>query len=519
MNKRKEITVMENTKKIGRNDLVRLTKNGEVRFVKAKKIHEYTQDGWVKNQRPKFKNETTDLSNFVDRFVSNRTEYHVPIIQRRRYFGVTEKRGYIKDLFSGDNISDFMFTDLKALRVSYSEIGDRIQKVDREYFSEIWEAGKTFQSVDGNNRMGALFSFFGNEFTLLKGSEIPVVNIEGELDLTIINKNMTHQDIVNEYGDEYLKALEQIDIGIKWLTFTTKNGLYKIFRNVNKIKKLNKQQDRNCIDVEIAETVREIGVYNEAWFEKVLSEASVRNLDDHSFTAFSLFIIDNFNVLTNSEFNSSALENITETSVTEMYEEDNVSDKTINEFKSLLKRVKQYGKLCGGETNFLSSKLFRIALISWFKRLKENYSSIDWDNVLKSTVEFDKQNVLSTKIYFCFGNNQDTRTYSEIRKSGISYFNILFSFFVTQEELLVSNGYMFIKNKRKNTNTLRQKLYTLQSGICTLTNNDITDYNDTSLYEVDHITPISKWDSDEDVNGIDNLQLVEKSANRKKSNN
>ena len=78
---------------------------------------------------------------------------------------------------------------------------------------------------------------------------------------------------------------------------------------------------------------------------------------------------------------------------------------------------------------------------------------------------------------------------------------------------------MFIKNKRKNTNTLRQKLYTLQSGICTLTNNDITDYNDTSLYEVDHITPISKWDNDGDVNDITNLQLVEKSANRKKSNN
>ena len=40
MNKRKEITVMKNIKKIGRNDLVRLTKNGEVRFVKAKKSSE-----------------------------------------------------------------------------------------------------------------------------------------------------------------------------------------------------------------------------------------------------------------------------------------------------------------------------------------------------------------------------------------------------------------------------------------------------------------------------------------------
>ena len=36
---------------------------------------------------------------------------------------------------------------------------------------------------------------------------------------------------------------------------------------------------------------------------------------------------------------------------------------------------------------------------------------------------------------------------------------------------------------------------------------------------VDHITPISKWDNDGDVNDITNLQLVEKSANRKKSNN
>ena len=519
MKNKGNIKVMKNNEKVGRNSLVRLTKNGDVKYVKAKKVEEFVQDGWVKNQRPKFKNETTNLSVFVERFVENRDKYHVPIIQRRRYFGVTEKRGYLQDLFSGDNISDFMFTDLNALRLTYSEMGDRIQKVDREYFSEIWDKGFTFQSVDGNNRMGALFSFFGNEFELLKSSEIPVVNIDGELELVVIGKNMTHQDIIDEYGDEYLNALRQIDIGIKWLKFTTKNGLYKIFRNVNKIKKLNKQQDRNCIDVEIAETVREIGVENETWFEKVLSETSVRNLDDHSFIAFSLYIIDNFYKLTNDEFNSKAIETLTETDVTKMYEDDDVSDKTINEFKLLLKRVKQYGKLCGGETNFLSSKLFRISLISWFKRLKDNYTSIDWENVLLSTVKFDNENVKSTNEYSCFGDNQDRRTYSSIRKSGISYSNILFSFFVTQEELLVSNGYMFRKNKRKNTNSLRQQLYTNQNGICTLTNNEITDYNDTSLYEVDHIIAISKWNSDEDVNSIDNLQLVEKTSNRKKSNN
>ena len=64
-------------------------------------------------------------------------------------------------------------------------------------------------------------------------------------------------------------------------------------------------------------------------------------------------------------------------------------------------------------------------------------------------------------------------------------------------------------------------LYKKQSGICPLTDNTITEWNNTSKYHVDHKIPISKWLIElhgMNPNDISNLQLVEKTANLKKSN-
>ena len=513
-------------KKIGRNEYVRLLdKTGEPIFVKSKNIPEYLKKGCILTQRTAFEPEQFNLLDFQGKFIDNWDKYHIPKIQRKRYFTPNDKKGYIRDLFAGDEISDFYFTDILRLKKSYKKSKTTIQDRDWDYFSEVWEAGYTFQSVDGNNRMKALYDFFNDEFRLPKGCGIPFLDMNGHLYTTPIDKEMNHSELVAYYGVSYLGALKQIKMSVKWVLFTTKIGIKNLFRSVNRQRQLKAQEDRNCIDADITELVWDIAVEgknpndNETWFKKVISRNNLRVADEHSFIAFSLFMIENLHTYTNPIFNKKPNSTHSEKLITEMYEEDDVSDKTIKEFKLILKQVKKYGELSGGETGFLNHKTFRLAFVCFIKRLRDEYGSHKWKNILKHMVDFDNQHTVSTMTYKCYGDEQDPRTYKKIRGSGAKHMNILFSFFVTQEDIMVANGFMYPKYKRKKLGNLRQELYTLQKGICKETNKPIDDYNNTGKYEVDHIIPISKWDDDKnDVNGIDNLQLIDRKANREKYN-
>ena len=113
-------------------------------------------------------------------------------------------------------------------------------------------------SVDGNNRNHAWYWFFNDEFKLPKGFTLPLWNIQEREEYDIqLTKPMSYSDIMNEYGDEFKAWMDNgRRMFIMEIQKCTKSQLHNIFRCINQGKPLEHQEDRNCIDVIIAEWVR-----------------------------------------------------------------------------------------------------------------------------------------------------------------------------------------------------------------------------------------------------------------------
>ena len=463
------------------------------------------------------------------------SDYHVDFdIQRNPYFTHSDAVSYLQSWFSGADLSFIYMVNIPTIWNTLDTENQRGTPT-YEYFKNLEDEQITWLSVDGNNRNHAWKWFFNNDLKLPKGFRLPLWNTSNDSKYVVtLTKSMTYQDIMNTWGEEFNSYMKNSrKLYVLSIQKCTKSQLHNIFRCINQGKKLEPQEDRNCIDVEIAEWVRRISNDDDKFgkfFKTQWNEKSLDKRTHESFVAWTSSMIQNFGNYFPSEFGKSSVGNITESSVTNDYENENITNETMTKTKGALNKLKDFVNWTNSGVKYISSQVqFTRALTMLFHELRTNYTDHDWSGIYEWIDSFHtrmkKQDETDVKTgdeknYYFMGKS-DGRTYSQVMTAGTTYLPHQYQLLVSEIGLMVANGLIKKKLTRGSFgHDTRKELYEIQNHVCPITGNKIVGYNDGSKYHVDHIIPISKWLTEldgQDPNHISNLQLVEKRANLVKS--
>jgi len=471
-------------------------------------------------------------SKIIDRWD---TDYHVDLdIQRNPYFTEQDAISYLQSWFSGADLSFIYMVDIPTI---WNTLDTKNLKGTKtyEYFKELEDKQINWLSVDGNNRNHAWRWFFRNDFELPKGFRLPLWNTSTDTKYVVtLTKPMTYSDIMNEWKDEFTAYMKNSrHLYIVSIEECTKPQLHNIFRCINQGKKLESQEDRNCIDVEMAEWVRRLSNDEDKlgkFFKTQYNEKSIDKRLHESFVAWTNSMIQNFGNYFPELFGKKPHGSIKESDVTSDYENENITDETMKNTKSALTRLKDFVKWSNSGINYISSQVqFSRALTMLFHELRTSYTDIDWNGVYDYIDDFhsrmknqdiEDSETGDEKNYY-FKGKADGRTYSQVMTAGTAYLAYQYQLLVSQLGLMEANGVITSKLTRASFgHDIRKKLYDIQDGM-TPDGKEIVGYNDGSKYHVDHIIPISKWLTEldgQDPNHISNLQLIEKRDNLIKSN-
>jgi hypothetical protein len=468
------------------------------------------------------------------------TKYTVDLdIQRNRYFLEHHQLSYYDSRFWGSAMNPYIMVSIDEVRrnVQSNQVECYKYSEDYEYYSRLWDKYFVWLSIDGNNRIGADLNYWRDGLVIPKGNWIPLIEND-KRHFVELPRSMNRTGIVNEYGEEYLRweKSSYSDMDIKRIKWSTKANLHLIFRNVNQVKELNKQEDRNCINSNVAKTVRiyangKIGGVDN-WLQTQYTESNSNIRNHEAFVAFIYTYINNFD----GYFGKSILfgnvgKRITDNQVTMNYENDTIDDTVIKKADKAIERLKDYVENDGAGVEWIDSSgngSLAKALTCWFYSLNEEYSKIQWDEVYeyaKNTIKYwmDLKDENGEPIYYKMPSLTNKRTFEELTKTGSSVaVPVLYSFLKSEEVKMMLNGMMHPNLKRAYFGIVtRQELYDRQNKISPFTNKKIVGYNDKSKYVVDHIIPISQWTLQDIIagknpNDIDNLQLGEKEPNWEK---
>jgi hypothetical protein len=171
------------------------------------------------------KHELKTIQGFIHIVKGNRV-YYDPSIQRRKVWNKYNKDGYRESLIEGTDTSNIVLCDIKtSMGYSFSTNNTK----DYDYFSNLWNQGYRYISIDGGNRTEYLLGEFNK--------------IDWSLPLS------------DEMFDFF-----NTEISLKYLLNATKNQLHKTFINLNSGEAANPQEKRNAMTGVVSEFVRKIGI-------------------------------------------------------------------------------------------------------------------------------------------------------------------------------------------------------------------------------------------------------------------
>jgi len=170
------------------------------------------------------KYESKSIQGFIHLVRGNRV-YYDPTIQRRRVWKSADKKGYRDSLLEGTDASNIVLCDIKS-SMEYSFSHNNIK--DYNYFSNLWNQGYRYISIDGGNR---------TEFLL---EEYNKINWDSPL------------------SDEMFDFFN-IEICLKFIFNSTKDKLHKTFINLNSNTSANSQERRNAMEGIVSDFIRKVG--------------------------------------------------------------------------------------------------------------------------------------------------------------------------------------------------------------------------------------------------------------------
>jgi hypothetical protein len=285
-------------------------------------------------------------NNIIDRFKS----YFVDLdIQRNPYFTHQDAIAYIQSYLVGASLNSFIMARPQEIIGSYEQNGVGTHTKTFKYFKNLVDKAIEFLSVDGNNRVTGWYWFFNDIIKLPKGTILPLYQKEDNTEYHIeLPKSMNYSEICQEYGEQWEDWMQNSNkLVMYFIDDCTKPQLHLIFRCVNQVKKLNRQEDRNCIDVEIAQIIREnANLTNKEsfgkFFEEQFDEVKRNERAHESFLAYVYTLCQDFGNYFPTLFGEKPVSQIKETQITKRYEEDSITSETISKTNKAIKRLKQF---------------------------------------------------------------------------------------------------------------------------------------------------------------------------------
>lgn len=180
------------------------------------------------------KYEEKPIQGFIHLIKGNRV-YYDPTIQRRKVWKSSDKVGYRESLLDGTDASNILLCDIKS-SMDNSFIQGNTK--DYEYFSNLYNQGYRYISIDGGNRTDYLLEEFNK-----------------------IDWNVPLSDEMYDFFN--------IHIDIKYLYNATKSQLHKSFINLNSNTSANPQERRNSMEGIVPEFIRRVGVEYSEELQKI----------------------------------------------------------------------------------------------------------------------------------------------------------------------------------------------------------------------------------------------------------
>lgn len=427
------------------------------------------------------------------RDLKNRTALDLAFQSEQRWDD-NQKTKYVTSLVTGMAPSKIVIANIKEC-LENSDVGS----YDYDYFNKWYKLNYESISIDGNNRTITIQEYMEGKVSIKHGDYLLPSGRVVQID----SSNDTWPKHPSEFRD-YIN--DEVSVTVSEYVNATRADLTLLFLNINDGMALNQQEKRNPILVPFASWVRDITkeTYDSMLFKVFPTDKQrIRRVVDDYIVGMAIYTTYGTSVTIQAAEKNKA------------YEDDSTvgmqtkrAGKIITDFANFVKR---------NADNELkdSSTLFNLFMV-YNHILDNNY-------VIQNESEFykwfiakenkrigDMKPIMTTK-------GGESRTYASCNNTMSSPELTARYEYIVKDLNEVIGEVVFLKDENRLFNkSERYQLWEKQNGVCPETGKTIpeSEINDDSKWAADHIIPFSKGGK----TIIENGQLIDKTANLKKSN-
>jgi len=448
----------------------------------------------MKTKKPMvYNNVDHKLTSPFIRDLKNRTALDLAFQSEQRWDD-NQKTKYVTSLVTGMAPSKIVIANIKEC-LENSDVGS----YDYDYFNKWYKLNYESISIDGNNRTITIQEYMEGKVSIKHGDYLLPSGRVVQID----SSNDTWPKHPSEFRD-YIN--DEVSVTVSEYVNATRADLTLLFLNINDGMALNQQEKRNPILVPFASWVRDITkeTYDSMLFKVFPTDKQrIRRVVDDYIVGMAIYTTYGTSVTIQAAEKNKA------------YEDDSTvgmqtkrAGKIITDFANFVKR---------NADNELkdSSTLFNL-FMAYNHILDNNYVIQNESEFYKWFIAKENKRIGDTKPIMTTKGGE-SRTYTSCNNTMSSPELIARYEYIVKDLNEVIGEVVFLKDENRLFNkTERYQLWEKQNGVCPETGKTIpeSEINDDSKWAADHIIPFSKGGK----TIIENGQLIDKTANLKKSN-
>ena len=448
----------------------------------------------MKTKKPMvYNNVDHKLTSPFIRDLKNRTALDLAFQSEQRWDD-NQKTKYVTSLVTGMAPSKIVIANIKEC-LENSDVGS----YDYDYFNKWYKLNYESISIDGNNRTITIQEYMEGKVSIKHGDYLLPSGRVVQID----SSNDTWPKHPSEFRD-YIN--DEVSVTVSEYVNATRADLTLLFLNINDGMTLNQQEKRNPILVPFASWVRDITkeTYDSMLFKVFTTDKQrIRRVVDDYIVGMAIYTTYGTSVTIQAAEKNKAYED----------------DSTVG------MQTKRAGKIITDFANFVnrnadselkdSSTLFNL-FMAYNHILDNNYVIQNESEFYKWFIAKENKRIGDTKPIMTTKGGE-SRTYTSCNNTMSSPELIARYEYIVQDLNEVIGEVVFLKDENRLFNkTERYQLWEKQNGVCPETGKTIpeSEINDDSKWAADHIIPFSKGGK----TIIENGQLIDKTANLKKSN-
>lgn len=412
------------------------------------------------------KTESKSIEGFIGVIRGNRV-FSDPSIQRRKVWGNSNREGYKKSLIEGTDTNNIVLCDIKSsMDNSFSIYNHK----DYDYFSNLWNKGYRYISLDGGNRTEYLMDIYKD-----------------------IDWGKPMSDELRDFLDT--------EINLVHIYNGTKTQLHQIAINLNSGESWNKQEKRNAMVGVVSGFIRDLGIgySNELKLISGLSFPRMKDLE-----LLSQFLL----------YHQYKTTPIKDKGLNSMYKNSEIHNE-----KQFLDIMKVWGKCLSliGTTGSKISKTTSFNLFMFLLEMNRDYNCVLNKELISGFVgkylELENKRIEDTLYdplesnWKYLSRNMDKNLMYKFETIHSNFLPFVDDYFYQLDSVRVFSEMDKLIKYIETGGVIRR----LDGSTELVTPLQVLNGN---LIEGDHIKPHSKGGN----KSLDNLELLRKSDNRKKSN-